>query len=897
MTTREQQQTKENFSKILADCRSLAMTITRDRRIKVRYDPKMPTSAFAMETNEITLSLTPYPDFVKTQPFLFKKILDGDLAHECGHHIFTKPLWDYFNNWVTRIKRQRGFYRLAHEVCNIVEDKRINHFIILRYRFDVGKRLLLANLILKDMIDNTVEPKAIQKGNFTTLEETATGVQPIDNGLQEGVYIMAILCNQGLYEAKCTEFWNKLTPIAKADCIQALKVLEDVKYKRLRIDVIRACQELYDLIAKHLKADYTSRQYIVSRRGGTLKGDISPELRAKLEAEAKKELDEGEKDKHLKDIQKGSGAGEGSISGNSEVYAKIDGKLWFGTISELEKQIYLKLEVLTVVDFRITWKEAKLINHGNAQLYKITLKSGKEVLATANHNLFRRKYTHSSSSRLFEMVRTDNLKVGNSMAIPSYLPIKTNDLQIKDDLVYLVGLWLADGSFNDNNPKRTVNISLDERDTETKEKLGRISANLDLILHEKQDNGRGKTYRLYSVKLVEKLESLGCTYPKQIPNWVFVASDRQIKIFLEGYIDGDGHIPQDKKHKFTFQISCIDKTVIKNLQTLFLRLRIFSHISKNEGKRKGKNPIWVLETTRKKYPEVTFRQVKSIELSGIETIYDFSVPETENFIANNILLHNTGEEIPAPEPDFARYYELLDACKPEITELLNRLKKTMKPRVSREIFQKRGRIMSPIVPKIFANSFRGTIKNVFTGIDTKFEKEQVSLQFLFDFSGSVDKEQAEKITCILNEVFGHYVDDAGFSIACFGADSQKVKTFFESFDNTKARVGNIGVNACGTEISVLLEASLKMFNTIKGERKKMLIIASDFEVCDEERALDLLEQYARSGIECIFIGFCGCDKVDTFANNVKKLKVRRTRIQEISELPSAFLSVYLERQR
>jgi hypothetical protein len=568
MTTREQQQTKENFSKILADCRSLAMTITRDRRIKVRYDPKMPTSAFAMETNEITLSLTPYPDFVKTQPFLFKKILDGDLAHECGHHIFTKPLWDYFNNWVTRIKRQRGFYRLAHEVCNIVEDKRINHFIILRYRFDVGKRLLLANLILKDMIDNTVEPKAIQKGNFTTLEETASGVQPIDSGLQEGVYIMAILCNQGLYEAKCTGFWNKLTPIAKADCIQALKVLEDVKYKRLRIDVIRACQELYDLIAKHLKADYTSRQYIVSRRGGTLKGDISPELRAKLEAEAKKELDEGEKDKHLKDIQKGSGAGEG-----------------------------------------------------------------------------------------------------------------------------------------------------------------------------------------------------------------------------------------------------------------------------------------------------------------------------------------TGEEIPAPEPDFAHYYELLDACKPEITELLNRLKKTMKPRVSREIFQKRGRIMSPIVPKIFANSFRGTIKNVFTGIDTKFEKEQVSLQFLFDFSGSVDKEQAEKITCILNEVFGHYVDDAGFSIACFGADSQKVKTFFESFDNTKARVGNIGVNACGTEISVLLEASLKMFNTIKGERKKMLIIASDFEVCDEERALDLLEQYARSGIECIFIGFCGCDKVDTFASNVKKLKVRRTRIQEISELPSAFLSVYLERQR
>jgi hypothetical protein len=564
--TKKAKPQEKNFSKILAEERNLAIALTQNTGVRIRYDAKMESSAFNMETDEITLSLTPYPDYVQTNPIIFRKVLDGDLAHECGHLIMTKPLWSYFNNWTTKIKRKRGFYKLAHEICNLVEDKRINHMIILRYRFDIGKRLLLANLILKDMIDNTIEKKIVSRGNFTNLEgETASAPQEIKMGENEGVYIVAILCNQGLYEAKCTEFWNKLSSQAKTDCELALKTLENVKYKRMRIDIIRSCQEIYDLIAKHLKADYTSKQYLVSKRGGKIKGDISPELKAKLEAEAQKQAkEEKEKDEHLKDLQRGSGAGEG-----------------------------------------------------------------------------------------------------------------------------------------------------------------------------------------------------------------------------------------------------------------------------------------------------------------------------------------TGNEIPAPSPDFAHYSELLDACKPEITELLNLLKKKLKPRCQRQIFQKRGKMMSPIVPRIYTNSFKGVVRNVYMNVQTKFEKEQVAIQFLFDFSASVDKEQAEKITTILNEVFGHYVDDMGFSIGCFGADSQKIKTFFESFDNTKARVGNIGVSPSGTEVSVLLEASLRMFNTIKGERRKMLVIASDFCFGDEQRAHDLIEQYARSGIECMFIGFCGCENVETFANDIPKLKVKRTAIKQISDLPSAFLSVYL----
>ena len=155
------------------------------------------------------------------------------------------------------------------------------------------------------------------------------------------------------------------------------------------------------------------------------------------------------------------------------------------------------------------------------------------------------------------------------------------------------------------------------------------------------------------------------------------------------------------------------------------------------------------------------------------------------------------------------------------------------------------------------------------------------------------EDETEKITTVLNEVFGHYVDDYGYGITCFGADTQKVKTPFETFQNTRARIGGISVNSAGTELAVAMEANLKMFNTVKGERRKILVIASDFSLSDESECAELLSHFAKAGIEVCLIGFCGCDNVETIWQDVKGLKIKRTSIREISELPSCFLNIYL----
>ena len=545
-----------NFSRNLLELRNLALTMTKNKRIKVKYSPKAKNSFYNPEDDLITLTLTPYPDFVKQHAKIAEKILDGDLGHESGHVLLSKPLWGYFNNWITKIKRKRGSLALAKHLVNIVEDKRVNYFIILRYRFDIGKRLKLANLILKDTIE-------------TSFKKKPPKVNP-QHG--EASIMIAILCNEGLYEANCAPLWKILSKKAKEDTKKALEVLEDSTYKRLRIDLIRNCQKLYDLIEPHMVkgADFSLQILVPSRRGGDITGELSDKLKNALLVQIKIEEDkEAQKVKDmLKDLLRGAGAGQG-----------------------------------------------------------------------------------------------------------------------------------------------------------------------------------------------------------------------------------------------------------------------------------------------------------------------------------------TGEEIPTPEPDFNKYAELLDKNKSEIKRLLDKLKQFVKPILKREIFQRRGRIMPSMATKAYVNSIRRTVRNVYLNVKSQFEKEQVAIGFLIDYSGSVDRTEAEDITTILNEVFGHFVDDYGFAIACFGANSQKVKTFFETFQNTRARIGNITVSASGTEVSVLLTSFLKMFNAIRG-RRKILVIASDFEFGDDSRAKDLIKLFPMADVELIFMGFCNCRKVDYWASDeLKKSQVRRTKIAQVIELPERFLEVYLNVQK
>jgi len=251
-----------------------------------------------------------------------------------------------------------------------------------------------------------------------------------------------------------------------------------------------------------------------------------------------------------------------------------------------------------------------------------------------------------------------------------------------------------------------------------------------------------------------------------------------------------------------------------------------------------------------------------------------------------------GDLIPSPECDIDAYNLLVNRNSAEISELLNKLKRTVKPLVNRAIFQRKGRLMNSIISKAYCNSLRREVTNIYQSSNVYFEKQKVALEILIDLSGSMDRQTALDICTVLTEVFSAWLEDKAFSVLVFGADYQKIKTFYEQSVSTKARIGAISVSASATNITKPLEDSLKMFNGVDTERTKILVIASDFCFSDRDTAKEILEDIEKSGIKLLFIGLCSVDSSNYLGILPNSKNVFRTIVDNPRDLPSLFLSIY-----
>jgi hypothetical protein len=541
---------KNNFSQQLEELRNIAVLITNDRTLKIRYDAKSPTCAFNYEDNCIILTTNAYPDWVKSMPKLTEKLLSSSVMHESLHRKMSRPLVKYVEKWIQHLNMEKkGLPKLAGEIVNIVEDKRCNYYGKNRYRFDLGKRQVLKELIFKDVIDTNAPAQILM------LKQHPYGI----NGILLGAF-----ANKGLYDADTSLFVAELNSEQQADLKTCWELLESVKYQSLRINVINTEKQIYELLHKHIKTEEGLKDLMLTEDEGKLKGNISKKLQQQLQKLIDDEEAKEKKDKLENDLQKGNGAGEG-----------------------------------------------------------------------------------------------------------------------------------------------------------------------------------------------------------------------------------------------------------------------------------------------------------------------------------------TGNEIKSPEPDEGAYNNLVQDVKPQIDRLLGKLKRIMKPQIQRDIYQKRGRMMSSLLSRSYTNSMVRPVTNVYIQNTVKMEKEKVNIGMLIDYSGSVSRQTALEITTILTEVFGNYVEDYGFSIGAFAEDCQKVKSFFEPFQTTRARIPNISVNSCGTRMHDLLESYLKMFNAIHEDRRKILVIASDFCLSDTDECQKLLEQYEKAGIQIILFGFDNSQVKRQF----KSIKAKRIEMSDIHNLPEDFVGVYLDLQK
>lgn len=147
-----------------------------------------------------------------------------------------------------------------------------------------------------------------------------------------------------------------------------------------------------------------------------------------------------------------------------------------------------------------------------------------------------------------------------------------------DKWLEFFGFWMADGWTSKTKGLHQVGIA------QTKDN-GYLSYMYDLLIemgfNPKYTKDK-KQIRVFDKQLWEYLSNFGGAYDKFIPREVLDLSSRQLSIFLDWFIKGDGHV-ENNKYKRTRAFTC-SPSLANNLQEIALKIGISATITNRGSK-------------------------------------------------------------------------------------------------------------------------------------------------------------------------------------------------------------------------------------------------------------------------------------------------------------------------
>jgi deoxycytidine triphosphate deaminase/intein/homing endonuclease len=319
-----------------------------------------------------------------------------------------------------------------------------------------------------------------------------------------------------------------------------------------------------------------------------------------------------------------------------------------------------------------------VIPQGVKPIYQVTTKKGAVIQATSNHPFL----TETGWKPLEEL--TSGVKI----ATPKSIPIFGNgDLTINE--ATLLGLMISEGQCHTpgNSPTFT---------SEDEVLVNTLKSCVKTVL-DQEVTYKGKDFGYRLVNQVGRggvvthnranlwLQSYGLNVGalgKFVPQQVFTAPKVVVAAFLRALFSGDGSVylvgePTRAKPTLAVEYCSISERLIRDVHHLLLRFGIPSQIrvrkpangrnayvlafQSSEAVLKFFNEIGFLPDSIKQrrfeekmysillatksrpqvHDHILWDEIKSIECAGMEEVYDISVPGLENFVANDIIVHNS----------------------------------------------------------------------------------------------------------------------------------------------------------------------------------------------------------------------------------------------------------------
>ncbi|GAB3320457.1 LAGLIDADG family homing endonuclease [Haloplanus salinarum] len=234
------------------------------------------------------------------------------------------------------------------------------------------------------------------------------------------------------------------------------------------------------------------------------------------------------------------------------------------------------------------------------RLYRIRTTSGREIEATPSHPLFVQDTGH------LEATRADELTVGDRVAAPRKLDLKSNDtldigyreskapnavrLDLPDRwtprLARLVGFIIAEGHAvrHDDN---TADVRITNQDDEILSDVSRALDDLGLTytIDEPRTGTSASRVRCTASEFVSFLEGLEPAIlegsgEQRVPEAVRTASETTKREFLRAYVDGEGHV-STKQRELT--VASMSPELLEGIRSLLLDFEVQSTLEQRSN--------------------------------------------------------------------------------------------------------------------------------------------------------------------------------------------------------------------------------------------------------------------------------------------------------------------------